>query len=404
MPGIRTRLRTFSLCHLAGALTLIAIAIAPSLPIYGTQASTPKRTPHASFPLTKFYDTPSPLPPAKPGELIRSVAFDDYDLPLGVAAVRFLYHSRSANGDDVAASGVVLFPDRKAPLGSWPVVAWAHGLTGVARQCAPSLSRHLPHTPLLSMYVNLGYAVVAPDYTGLGTSFRHAWGDNESNALDVIYAVAAARRAVPQLGTKWVALGGDNGGNVAITVAELQRDAQDSDFLGSIAVAPLEDLQDLYPPASTVSRHLALLLAYGIKTVYPEFRVTDILTGQAIPFYEELAHACEQPESGYSSIPVLNPNWQTNHVVQNYFERNRAGRKVAREPLLVVSSESDPMLAHTTAIVVRLCAQGDRLQFEKYPEYDPGRVIGDSIRDQIAWIQARFAGLGPAPSNCARQP
>jgi hypothetical protein len=44
--------------------------------------------------LTKFYDTPDPLPPGKPGELIRAAAFDEYDLPLGISAVRILYHSR----------------------------------------------------------------------------------------------------------------------------------------------------------------------------------------------------------------------------------------------------------------------------------------------------------------------
>src|ERR1700745_2235085 len=59
-----------------------------------------------SFPLTKFYDTPDPLPPGKPGELIRSTEFEGYNLPLGVSAVRLLYHSRSANYNDVAVSAV----------------------------------------------------------------------------------------------------------------------------------------------------------------------------------------------------------------------------------------------------------------------------------------------------------
>jgi len=35
---------------------------------------------------------------------------------------------------------------------------------------------------LLSMYVSLGYAVVASDYTGLGTDYRNAFRDIESNA------------------------------------------------------------------------------------------------------------------------------------------------------------------------------------------------------------------------------
>src|ERR1700719_3111354 len=83
------------------------------------------------LPLTKFYDTAEPLPPGKPGELIRSAEFDEYNLPEDVNAVRLLYHSRSAVGD-VAVSGVVLFPDGKPPIGGWPVIAWAHSWNALA--------------------------------------------------------------------------------------------------------------------------------------------------------------------------------------------------------------------------------------------------------------------------------
>src|SRR5579864_9536808 len=107
-----------------------------------------------SFRLTKFYDTPEPLPAGKPGDLIRSVDFDQYDLPGDVSAVRILYHSRSAKGEDIATSGVVLFPDKKTPTGGWPVIAWAHDLNGVARDCAPSLARSLRSGSFLTMYVN----------------------------------------------------------------------------------------------------------------------------------------------------------------------------------------------------------------------------------------------------------
>ena len=43
-----------------------------------SQAPAPAKlghTPH-TLPLTKFYDTPNPLPAGKPGELIRSEPFD----------------------------------------------------------------------------------------------------------------------------------------------------------------------------------------------------------------------------------------------------------------------------------------------------------------------------------------
>ena len=56
--------------------------------------------PPQTFPIRKFYDTAN-LAPGKAGDLIRSQEFDEYDLPEGVLATRFLYHSRAASGQDV---------------------------------------------------------------------------------------------------------------------------------------------------------------------------------------------------------------------------------------------------------------------------------------------------------------
>src|SRR3989454_3369631 len=157
--------------------------------------------PRGAFPLTKFYDTPNPLPADKPGKLTRSEPFDEYVLPYQISAIRILYHSRSPSGEDVAVSGVVLVPDGTPPAGGWPVIAWAHDFIGSARQCAPSLQKNLNKGPLLSMYVGLGYAIVASDYV-LGTSFPNAAQDMWSNALDVIFSIPRARVALLQLGNR----------------------------------------------------------------------------------------------------------------------------------------------------------------------------------------------------------
>ena len=98
------------------------------------------------------------------------------------------------------------------------------------------------------MYVNVGYAVVATDDTGLGTRFRNAFADVSSNAWDVIYSIAAARRAVPQLGSRWIAMGTGAGGMAALGVAELEHNIHDQNYLGSVAIPRLADLQDMYQP------------------------------------------------------------------------------------------------------------------------------------------------------------
>src|SRR5581483_8672763 len=227
-----------------------------------------------SFVPDKFYETADPLPPGSPGELIRSVEFDRYDLPGDVLAVRILYHSQSAAGHDVAVSGVVLLPDKKAPNEGWPVIAWAHDLNGVARTCAPTLARNLRSGSLLAMYVQLGYAIVATDYAGLGSKGRNASSDMNSNANDVIYSITAARKAVPRLGARWVAMGMNEGAMAAIAVAEIEAHAHDANYLGSIALGGLQDVQQEFRSPQRVSAWALLSLAYGVQTVYPKFQVS----------------------------------------------------------------------------------------------------------------------------------
>ena len=355
------------------------------------------------LPITKFYNVPDPFPAGKPGALVRSEEIEQYDIPYSVSAVRILYHSRSASGEDVAASGVVLFPfDKKPPAGGWPVIAWAHGSTGVARRCAPSLMRNLGHGPFLAMYVNLGYAMVATDYTGLGTSFRNAFLDGPSNATDVIASIPAARAAVPQLGARWIVMGKAEGGLTVVAVAEKENEVRDSDYLGGVAISDIASAKEIYEPATAGSSSLMLTsLAYGIKTVYPQFQVSDMLTEKALAFYREIGETCAQATSPQlPSMATVKPGWESTGFVRQYFDRNDPGQTHAYGPILVISGHADPSrIAAASQAIGRMCKQGDRVQWERYPDLDPGSVIGESVRDQIGWIEGRFGGR-PAPTNC----
>jgi len=391
--------------EIAVAVTALILLAAHDLFAQAGAAAPLKHQILRTLPLTRFYDTPDALPAGKPGELIRSEPADEYELPLEVSAVRILYHSRSAAGEDVATSGVILFPsEKKPPAGGWPVIAWAHGASGVARPCAPSLMRNIGHGPFLSMYVNLGYAVVATDYTGLGTNFRNAFLDAQSNATDVIDSISAARAAVPQLGARWVVMGEGEGSLAAVAVAEKENEIRDPGYLGSIALSGFADAKELYAQSSPVPSTITLMfLAYGIKTVFPQFQVADVFTEKAQALYHYIEQTWSEPAT-ISAVPpaeTLKPGWEHNEFVQRYFARNSLGQNQARGAILVISADADQAVpvAVTAPVVARMCKQGDRVQWERYPDLDPGRVIGDSVRDQIAWIEARFAGR-TVTTNC----
>ena len=380
------------------------------LPLWGKrglaqQTSVPVARPRIVryFALNKFYETPEPVPSGKPGELIRSVEFDQYDLPGDVLAVRILYHSRSANNEDVPVSGVVLYPDKKAPGGGWPVLAWAHDLNGVARSCAPSLARNLRHGSFLSMYVQLGYAVVATDYAGLGSKGRNAFADMNSNAADVIYSVAAARKAVPQLGARWIAMGTGEGAIAVAAVGEREGQIHDPDYLGSIAISGLRDLQQEYASLKDVRAQSLLNLIYGVQSVYPKFQADEVLSPAGMALYSHIGAACDSDSavSSASADSLVKPNWEANGFVQSYFSRNRPGASAIQAPLLVLSSDLDPQSQGTKALVSRLCSEGDKVQFLRYPGSDPAALIGDSVRDQIQWMQDVFSNRTPH-NDCPR--
>jgi hypothetical protein len=360
------------------------------------------QTPHR-LPLTKFYDTPDPLPSGQPGELIRSEPFYEYLLPYTISAVRILYHSRSPHDKDVAASGVVLLPRGTAPPGGWPIIAWAHDLTGSAKQCAPSLLKTLNEGPLLSMYVGLGYAVVAADYAGLGTNFPYAVLDVPSNGQDVINAVAAARAALPQLGSKWLVAGYAHGSRVAVGVTEALPKNSNKLFLGAVGILGVADSPELFEHLAQVPSYpILIFLAQGIKNQHPEFRLDDMLTGKGIALYKSLADSCEAPsEQARDSNELLKPGWQNNPYIKDFLSRNALGRSPSFSPVLLISGETagDVPASLTDALVGRLCQQKDHVLFVNYPGLNPSAVLGNSVGEQVSWIRARFSGQ-PAPSNC----
>jgi len=382
-------------------LILIGLPRNPAFAQAQTGTPTKGYRPLPTLPLTSFYDVPHPLPPGKPGELIRSEPFDQYNLPYELSAVRILYHSRTSGGEDVAVSAVVLVPDGKAPTNGWPVIAWAHEFRGAARQCAPSLMKNLGAGPILAMYANLGYAVVATDYSGLGADSGKAVMDMESNALDIIYSVPAARAAVAQMGGKWLAMGPFEGGLAAVAVAESE--VRDPHYLGSVVTSGVADAQQAHEhfAQSPSSNRLLLVLASSVKARYPGFQVSDMLQDKALPAYQRLAQTCGGETEPEFTSEMLKPGWESNQFVKEFFSRNTPGERRAHSPLLVISGEADLAVPveMSEKTVARMCKLGDRILFLKYPSLDASGVMGASVADQISWIKARFAGYA-APGNC----
>ncbi len=363
------------------------------------------------MPPTSFYDTAVPLPPGRPGELIRSQAVTDYALPAGVRAVRILYHSKNATGKDVAASGVVLLPPGAPPKGGWPVIAWAHGTSGVARSCAPSLMKDVYYgNEGLFPMVRAGFAVVATDYAGLGTVGPHQYINTVAQANDVINSIAAAHSAVAGLSPRWVVDGHSQGGGAAWGVAEQEATLADPDFLGAVAVAGSVNMPWImhYMTAKGSDSFYAVFLAYGIKARFPQFHVADMLTKPALAQYHALTtkgcwyYGYATQLSHLLGKTAVKPGWTKNRWVKKFAAQDTILRPRLTRPVFVLAGGADKSVppASIREFARKACRLGDKLEFRVYPGLDHDPLMEKSTPDQLEWIRARFAGR-PAPENCA---
>ncbi len=361
-----------------------------------------------SLPLPAFYDA-APVASSKPGALLRHFRFDGYDLLPGVDTTRFLYHSRDGADHDVASSGVILVPSGSAPSGGWPVIAWAHRSSGVARTCAPSAMRDLYDGDLLLQMLKAGFAVVAIDYHGLGTVGPHEYMNTLAEARDVVYAIPAAQQAVPDLGKKWVVDGHSQGGQAAWGVAELEAERHDPGYLGAVSVAGTTYLPwSLAHPESLDSASGVYLtwLGYSIQARFPDFKPERMLSKAAMAhYYLTTEQGCwftgYAVYKGKKPTEMLRAGWQSDPSVQQFTDETMIGNKPIAGGLLVIASEADKTvpLDGIKDSVNRACAHGQQLFFKTYAGLDHEPLMADSLADQLAWIKDRFAGKAAA-GNC----
>jgi pimeloyl-ACP methyl ester carboxylesterase len=397
---------------LARAVVALAGCAALALPALAQQMAVDQATKFEAgdaLPVTAFYDAPANLAATRPGGLLRRQDFRGYVLPKGARAVRILYHSEDADGADVASSAVVLIPAGAAPAGGWPVIVWAHGTAGVARQCAPSLMKDVYYGDLgLMPMVKAGYAVVAVDYHGLGTAGAHQYLAKSAHAADVVFAVPAARAAVPELGPRWVVDGHSQGGLAAWAVAELEAHRHDPGYLGAVAVAPPSHLDDILaaPPAAGGASFYLEYMAFALQALTPSFQPSDMLTGVALSRYRALSsrgcfYLAEATFAGDRDAPVLRSGWETTPAAKRFFAEAAIGQAPIAGPLLVVAGDADqtvPIEAVRTT-VKGACALGVTLELRVYAGLDHDPTMDKSTPDQLAWIAARFAGA-PAKHDC----
>jgi len=343
--------------------------------------------------------------PAAPGTVISA---EPMAAPAGSEAWRIVYHSRNLTGDDIAVSGFVVAPSGPAPKRGRPVVAWAHGTTGLADACAPSRAPDaVARDPSADDLLAAGYVVAATDYAGLGTPGVHPYLVGESEGRAVLDAVRAARTLPVGAGRRVAVLGHSQGGHAALFAGEIAKQyAPELSVRGVAAGAPVADVGAfLDATVDTPGRagFLPMVVA-GYRAAYPELGALGLLTAAAQARSDVALSACaadvlaafaDDDRATLRGPPSGATVWTQR------LEESTAGRRPAGAPVLVWQGAADDLTPEplAAAYVTRACAQGSAVDYRVYPGANHGSVLGAARNDVLAFLAARFA-REPVADNC----
>lgn len=390
--------------RIAGA----ALGIVATLAVVSVTIGVNRRQPPAP---DSFYNTPAALADGPPGSLLRSEPLAN--APAGAIAWKLLYRSTRPDGALTAASATLTVPNAPAPAGGRPLVAWAHGTVGVARNCAPSLRGDWPaHIDGLERFLQQGYAVVATDYQGMGTSGANPYLVGESAAMDVLNSVRAAHAfAEASVGTRFAVWGASQGGHSALFTGEFAAAAPELTLVGVAAAAPPTDLAALFDRnlGTTFGNVLATFAFVQWSRVYPGARLGQIVAPLARPVARAIASYCiqEERQSGsilpgalVSRVTFLSHQPKETEPWRSLVARNSLGDRSIAAPVLITQGDADPLVRPdvTAAFVARRCAAGEVVELRRYPGV--GHVPAGPVTapDVAAWLADRFAGK--LPTGC----
>jgi alpha-beta hydrolase superfamily lysophospholipase len=363
------------------------------------------------------YAVPNPLPRGAPGTLISARADTDAARMLGAAhASQMLYHSTDLAGRDIAVSALVSTPTGREPAGGWFTVAWAHGTSGLADQCAPSLAPGLGHDPTAVAEVRAllarGWVVVASDYPGLGTPGVHSYLIGAADARAVVDSVTAMHALLgAQVAAPWVTVGHSEGGQSALFVAQMASTrAPRRPFLGTVALAPASTLDALIPLTDAspdpVEQAYLLYALVGLTTVDPTLDVPSLLTPAARAVLADATTGCIDDITNDLRRRHLPHLLAADDATKSRLSALLGGyddpdRVRAPQPILVAQglTDQDVPSPATDGMVARMCALGDRIEYRHFPGLDHAGVVPGSLSLVTQWINARRAHA-PAVNTC----
>ncbi|GAA3073497.1 MULTISPECIES: lipase family protein [Actinomycetes] len=371
-----------------------------------------------------FYAVPAELPD-QDGTLIRQQPATFYLDPIGLIehdaeVTRIMYRTTDSNGQARAAVATVLEPRRGGDDPQRPLIVHAPGTQGLGDQCAPSrqLAAGTEYEGLgVASALKAGYAVVMPDYIGLGVEGTHTF----MNRVDQAHAVLDAARAAQQ--AEGVALGPDSpvhirgysqgGGAAAAALETAHEHAPELNLISGAAGAVPADLFEVGDMIDSSLYNAFLLFALGGLVESEGLNPAEFLNEEGLARLEQASGQCTV--SALISHMFVDTATLTvdsrgfNELIQDEplasaVAAQRLGDGRAPEvPVQINHSLLDDVIPYSTGrgLAQRWCGEGVRVTFETLgvPTHVGGFVA--SMPGVALFTGATLNGITPV-SSCWR--
>lgn len=346
----------------------------------------------------------APAAPGPPGQVINAA---EAPPPVNARAWLFDYHSRALDGRDIAERAMLVVPMVAPPADGFPLVVWGHSTKGSADQCAPS-AQGPAAIPLIDDLVAEGYAVVAPDYEGLGAAGPHPYlvGESEGRSmLDAARGAAQIKGSGVRTSSPIIFWGFSQGGHAATFAAQIAPAwAPELQVRGVAVAAPVADVDHFVRRAEAWPEQFGVLVAVvaGFHAAYPELEITPVLKPQVLDELDQLEKDCIAEITAFFNRPINDMLLATPRTVLGWgkrFAENQSGTTKIGVPVLVIQGELDQIVdpVDTAALVDRYCTNGVPVAYLVRPGENHGVLSSDVLRP---WIRGRLVGDKP-PDTCA---
>ncbi|MBJ9984752.1 alpha/beta hydrolase [Acinetobacter sp. S40] len=356
--------------------------------------------------LSAFYEWNEKIP-QHPGLLLRIEPLDE-GIRLAESQEQYRILFSSTNGLDsrstTLVSGSLFIPKGQAPEGGWPLLVWGHGTVGLADQCAPSWSgRVYRNAYYLNQWLKQGYAIVEPDYQGLGVGGPHLLINIPQLSFNILDSARAALKANPKIANKIIIAGQSQGGAAAFGAASYsEKYAPDLNIKGTIATGviykPKQSKQATLNIANRQIPNPALayqILGFHVLQQYdPSLKTTDVFTEKAAALVEHSRSQCvgqifsdvafEQLSFADALLEYPSEKYLT---LQRTFEQQFSQYPTLKikHPVFIGTGVEDktPDARNQMALVKDACAQGTAVQAHLYHGRGHSEAVPRSLPDAL---------------------